>query len=196
MESMPKRLSLDEQIDIARNQLVRARIFLDLWWYYRGSPTRGQSLEAMNEFSEFFKFDEHAHLTAFIVHITTLFDKRNDTVKLENLRKTVLQTFAVSDEIKEELEKHFQQANGIAAKVLILRHNAFAHRSTEYNYNDAFTLAKLSYDELLTLTEKSKQILNQFLKVTQRGEVMFWDLARKDLAKMLKKLKPPTLNPE
>ena len=148
----------------------------------------------MNEFSEFFRYDEHAHLTAFIVHITTLFDKRNDTVKLDKLRKTLSITFAVSDEIKEELETHFQQANAIAAKVLILRHNAFAHRSAEFNYNDAFKLAKLSYDELLALTEKSKQILNQFLKVTQRGEVVFWDLPKKDLAEILEKLKPPTPN--
>jgi hypothetical protein len=190
MNTKPQKLGLDEQIDIARTQLVRARIFLDIWWYYHGSPTRSQSLDSMNEFSEFFKFDEHAHFTAFIVHVATLFDKRNDTVKLEKLGKSISSKSTVSAEIKKELKTLFRQANIIAAKVLILRHNAFAHRSDQYGYNEAFKLADVSPDEFLILTEKSKQILNLFLQVTKRGEVVFWDLPKEDLAKMLIQLKP------
>ena len=144
----------------------------------------------MNEFPEFFRFDEHAHLTAFIVHITTLFDKRNDTVKLERLRKTLSKTIIVSDEIKNKLKLLFEETNAIALKILVLRHNAFAHRSDEYSYDDSFKLAKLSYEELLTLTEKSKQILNLFLQATKRGEVTFRDLPKEDLAQLLKKLAP------
>jgi AbiU2 len=190
MKPRPQKLDLDGQIDIARNQLVRARIFLDIWWHYHGSPTRGQSLGSMNEFPEFFRFDEHAHFTAFIVHIATLFDKRNDTVRLEKLEKTISNKLTVSAEIKRELKALFQQVNIIAAKVLILRHNAFAHRSNQYSYNEAFKLANVSSDEFLVLTEKSKQILNLFLQVTKREEVAFWDLPREDLVQMLTQLKP------
>ena len=188
----PQKLDLNEQIDIASNQLVRARIFLDIWWHYHGSPTRGQSLDSMNEFPEFFRFDEHAHFTAFIVHIATLFDKRNDTVKLEKLRKSISSNLTVSDEIKKELKALFQQVNAVAEKVLVLRHKAFAHRSDEYNYNEAFRLADVTYAEFLVLTEKSKKILNLFLQVTKHGEVVFRDLPREDLVQLLQQLKPPT----
>jgi hypothetical protein len=191
-ESRPQKLDLNQQINIARNQLVRARIFLDIWWHYHGSPTRGQSLDAMNEFPEFFRFDEHAHFTAFIVHIATLFDKRNDTVKLEKLRKSVFDNLTVSEEIKNELKTLFQQVNLIAEKVLVLRHKAFAHRSDKYNYDEAFKLADVTYFELLDLTEKSKKILNLFLQVTKNGEVEFRDLPRVDLVQLLQQLKPPT----
>ena len=190
MKPRPQKLDLDGQIDIARNQLVRARIFLDIWWHYHGSPTRGQSLDSMNEFPEFFRFDEHAHFTAFIVHTATLFDKRNDTVRLKKLEKTISNKLTVSAEMKRELKALFQQVNIIAAKVLILRHNAFAHRSDQYSYNEAFKLANVSPDEFLVLTEKSKQILNLFLQVTKRGEVVFRDLPREDLVQMLTQLKP------
>ena len=194
MKLPAQKMTLDEQLDVARNQLVRARIFLDIWWYYHGSPTRGESLKYMNEFPDFFRFDEHAHFTAFVVHIATLFDKRNDTVKLEKLRKTILKKFPVGDEIEKEWETLFQQANAIASKVLILRNNAFAHRSDEVNYNESFKLANVSPDEFQVLVEKSKQILDPFLKLSNRGEVFFWDLAKEDLTQMLTRLKPPVVN--
>ena len=190
MKAKSQKLGLDEQIDIATNQLVRARIFLDIWWHYHGSPTRGQSLDSMNEFPEFFRFDEHAHFTAFIVHIATLFDKRNDTVKLEKLGKSISNKLTVSAKIEKELKALFKQTNAIAEKILVLRHRAFSHRSDEYNYNEAFKLANVSYSEFLVLTEKSKQILNLFLQVIKRGEVVFRDLPREDLAQLLIQLKP------
>ena len=148
----------------------------------------------MNEFPDFFRFDEHAHFAAFVVHIATLFDKRNDTVKLEKLRKIILKKFPVGDEIEKEWETLFQQANAIASKVLILRNNAFAHRSDEVNYNESFKLANVSPDEFLVLVEKSKQILDPFLKLLNRGEVIFWGLAKEDLTQMLTRLKPPVVN--
>ena len=89
-----KKLSLNEQIDVAKNQLVRARISLDIWWHYIGSPTRDEVLESMNEFLEFFRFDEHAHRTAFIIQIATLFDKRKGAVTLENLKNAMLKIYA------------------------------------------------------------------------------------------------------
>ena len=185
-----QKLSLDEQIDVARNQLVRARIFLDLWWYYHGSTTRSESLASLNQFPEFFRFDEHAHLTAFIVHITTIFDKGKGKIRLGKLKETILKNFAVGEEIKKILNPLFEETDAIVSKVFILRHQAFAHRSEKDSYDDSFKQANVSFDELLELTEKSKQILDQFLRLTKQEEVTFRDLPKKDLELMLIKLKP------
>ena len=91
---------------------------------------------------------------------------------------------------KSKLNQLFKDINGIVPKVLILRHNAFAHRSEELNFNDTFKQANVSYNQMLSLTQKSKQVLDQFLSLTGQENLEFSDLPRNHLMRMLKRLRP------
>ena len=184
-------LDLNEQITIAREQLIRARIFLDIWWFQYGSPTRQQTYTATSKYSEFFNFDEHAHLTSFIVHISTLFDSRRDAVSLEKImKKAVPPSLQLSDLVRKEIAQHLKTLKPLAEKLLILRHNNFAHRSNSMSYKSAFEEAKVSYEIFLVVTDSSKAVLDLLLKATGRGTVEFRPYPREHLAQMLAELTP------
>lgn len=82
---MQERLPLDQRLETAANLIQRARIFFDIWFVYEGAETRPAILDTMNEYPEFFRFDIHAHIVAFIVHISALFETRLDTVNFPRL---------------------------------------------------------------------------------------------------------------
>src|SRR5450631_2712243 len=82
---MATHLPIDERLVVASQLVVRARIFHDIWRYYESAETRPGILGAMNQYSEFFRFDTHAHFFSFVVHMAGLLEGRDDTVNLPAL---------------------------------------------------------------------------------------------------------------
>jgi hypothetical protein len=82
---MPRRLPLIERINTAAQLAIRIRAFYDIWWIYIGMDTRPLYLSTMDEFSEYFRFDEHALRSAIITHVFMLYDPNRRTVGLKHL---------------------------------------------------------------------------------------------------------------
>ncbi len=128
--AMPQRQSLpiNERLERAAQLVLRSRIFYDIWIYFEGD-TRADILDTMQEFSEFFRFDPHAHFVAFIVHTAALFEKRKDTINLPLLAKEVMPTSkmggASPSQYPAEINALLDQAKPLASKVIILRNNLF-----------------------------------------------------------------------
>lgn len=59
-------MTLHEKLERMEQVILRARAHFDVWWVDAGTPTRPRLLHTMNDFSEFFRFDEHAHQFAFV----------------------------------------------------------------------------------------------------------------------------------
>ena len=80
-------LPLEERLYRAGQHVVRAGLFLDLWFYFEEKTTRAKIIETMREYNEFFRFTPHAYFVAYVVHIAAMFDRRRDTISLPRLAK-------------------------------------------------------------------------------------------------------------
>jgi hypothetical protein len=160
---MTARLPVDERLERAGELVVRARKFYDLWSCLENAKERPATLDAMDDFSEFFKFTIHAHFVAFVVHMAALFETRNDTINLWRLAKDMKAANMLLSKAAAEVDALLREATPVASKVTILRSNLFAHRSDSVSYASAFELAQVTPDQLHNLTEIALKIANQLL---------------------------------
>lgn len=161
------KLSIEEQLITAGELVVRSRIFFDIWFLYASRETRPKLLPSMNEYSEFFRYDEHAHFVAFVVHIAALYEKRNDTINLKQLISKSRDLEKIDDKAKEALNTHFDSVGEVVKKIAILRHNLFAHRSHSIEYEEAFSLAKVTPNEMRKLSDTAFKIVNTLLAAAE-----------------------------
>jgi hypothetical protein len=187
--SKPRHLPIEERLERAAQLIVRSRIFLDIWFYFESEDTRPAILDTMNCFSEFFRFDIHAHFVAFIVHIAALFERRQDTINLPGLAKELKQSNLISAQTAAETDALLSQAGPLAKKVCILRSNLFAHRSANLPYDEAFKKAAVTPSEMRALTEIALKIVNHLLLARQLRDHFFNELPREDVEAILRALK-------
>jgi hypothetical protein len=183
---LSNRLPIDEQLETAGELVVRSRIFYDIWRFFEGEETRPNIIDVMNRYSEFFRFDAHAHFVTFIIQIAALFERRKDTINLPRL-STELQEI-ISAQNKTEVVALLNQVAPLVSKVNILRSNLFAHRSATLTYAESFQKASVTLNELRTLTEIALTIVNALLAVRGLDRRDFHNLPQEDASNMLRAL--------
>jgi AbiU2 len=171
MSPMPRALPIDERLERAAQIVIRCRIFYDIWIYFEGQNTHPAIDD--ERFSEFFRFDPHAHFVAFVVHIAALFEKRKDTINFRRLVKEMEQAGLISVQNAAEVDALLTRAQPFASKVTILRSNLFAHRSATLSYADAFKKAAVTAKQLCYLTNVALKIANRLLIVRGRNDQFF-----------------------
>ena len=181
-------LPIDNRVDRAVQLVLRARIFFDVWFYFESRGTRPAILNTMREYHEFFRFMPHANQAAFIVTIAALFEKRKDTINLPQLVKEVTRANEMSQQTQAELQELLNRAEPSAAKVIILRHKAFAHRSAYKSYDDVFKEAEVTAKQMSGLTEIALQIANKLAEARGVSIGFFNELPREDAARMMQTL--------
>jgi hypothetical protein len=147
---MPRRLPLIERINTAAQLAIRIRAFYDIWWIYIGMDTRPLYLSTMDEFSEYFRFDEHALRSAIITHVFMLYDPNRRTVGLKHLLDEVEASHRKSTPLSEA-RNLVDGALPTAKSITDLRHNLFAHRSATHREKDVFTRAGIKPDRIRDL---------------------------------------------
>jgi AbiU2 len=187
--SRPRHLPIDERLERAAQLVLRSRIFLDIWFYFESKDTRPAIIDTLNCFSEFFRFDIHAHFVAFIVHIAALFEKREDTINLPGLATELKQSNLISAQAAADVGALLSQADKVAPKVCILRSNLFAHRSATLSYDGAFKKAAITPGEMRDLTEIALKIVNHLLLARGLRDCFFNELPRQDAEAILKTLR-------
>ena len=138
---MKQVLALDDRLDRVARHVIRARLFLDLWFYFEGADTRPQIFGTMEEYNEFFRFTPHAYLVAYVIYIAGAFDRHRGTISLTHLVPEVKATGQLTGKDAANVDALLAKADLIADKVRILRHKAFAHKDAHISYNDVFKLA-------------------------------------------------------
>jgi hypothetical protein len=83
------------------------------------------------------------------------------------------------------------KAKPIADKVVLLRHNAFAHRSANTSYDDVFKIAAVKPDQLRDLTDVALEITNRLLLACKLQDQYFNELPREAAEAMMKALDSP-----
>jgi hypothetical protein len=178
-------LPINERLETAGELVVRTRIFYDVWWFYEGVETRPQILDAMNHYPEFFRFDDHAHFVAFVVHLAGLFENRDDTINLPGLLLELAEAKLLEPEANTKAESILNEAKPLIPKVMILRSNLFAHRSGSLSYAKAFEKADVTANQLGYLSGLSLRLINCLLVVRGLKDRVFNTLSRAHLKAML-----------
>jgi hypothetical protein len=171
-------LPLNDRLDRIGQHIIRARLFLDLWFYFEGADTRPRIIDTMRAYNEFFRFTPHAYFATYVIYIAGVFDKRKDSISLERLLREVKATGRLKAGDAAAAEQLLTQAQRIAGKVAILRHNAFAHRSAHITYNHVFESADVTPNELRDLTEMALKIANHLRMACALSEQHFSERPR------------------
>jgi hypothetical protein len=178
-------LTLEERLYRAGQHVVRAGLFLDLWFYFEEKTTRAKIIETMRDYNEFFRFTPHAYFVAYVVHIAAMFDRRRDTISLPRLAKEMKAAGLIQRQEAAEVDALLDKAAPIAAKVTILRHCAFAHRRASISYDDVFKLAAVKPDQLRDLTVVALKIANRLLLARGLKDQCFTTLPREAAEAMM-----------
>jgi hypothetical protein len=182
-------MQLEQKLDLMVQLVLRARTFLDLWWVYEGKPTRGKYLPAMNLYPEFFRFDSHAHQVAYTIYLCQLFEKHPKTLNINNVLKEA-KARGVSGGNLAVAEKALQEALPIVKKLVILRHNLFAHRSGSLSYADAFKKAAVTPNQIRRLTELGLEAINSLRTALGQTDFEFSTLPHTHLEELLEEINP------
>jgi len=181
-------LPLNERLDRIGQHIVRARLFLDLWFYFEARDSRGKIIETMRGYNGFFRFTPHAYFVAYVIYMAGVFDRRRDTISLASLIHEVKAAGCLKVHDAATVGALLAQAKPIADKVAILRHKAFAHRSAHVSYNDVFKMAAVNPDHLRDLTDMAMNIANRLLLARGLRDQHFTKLPREAAEAMMKTL--------
>jgi hypothetical protein len=178
-------LPLKDRIDRVAQHIIRARLFLDLWFYFEEDRSRREIIETMREYGEFFRFAPHACLVTYVVYIAGVFETRQDTISLVVLIREMKASGRLSGQDETAASSLVSSAKPIAKKVAILRNNAIAHRTVSMTYNDVFKLANVKPGELRDVTDTALKIANRLLLACGLQDQHFTDMPRQDAARMM-----------
>ena len=182
-------MTLEQKLDRLAQLILRARVFFDLWWIYKGAPTHLKHLPAMNRYSEFFRFDIHAQEIANTMYLCQIFENRRDTLNIKNVINEA-KARKLSTEHIAAAEKALQEALPIREKLAIIRHNLFAHRSLSLDYSEVFKKASITPNETRRLAELGLEAINSLLTALKQNVHWFTPLPGNDLEKLLREIKP------
>ncbi|MFH0342909.1 MAG: hypothetical protein ACHBNF_12435 [Chromatiales bacterium] len=185
---MSTKLPLDGRIKTAAQLATRARIFYDIWWFYEGAGTRPRILSTMNEYSEFFRFDSHAHFVALVVHLASLLS-RSDSVNFSTLVTEAKASGDFPPEAITEAEAISSRGAGVVTESRhIARSNLFAHRSASLSFNDTFQRASITGNQLRELTNAGFRIANVLLAARNQPAQFLHNLPKQDAESLLNDL--------
>ena len=187
-------LIVERQLEIVTQQLVRAKISHDIWWLYKGSETRPAIIETLNEFSEFFRFDEHAHFVSMVIHCAVVWDNVSGTVSQPTVSKQILdpRRFPADQTLTDDIAGRAKEAGGLVK----LRHEAIAHRSVQFDYSAAFRRAGLVPNSVAGMLEAWLQLINRLRIRKSLSEVIFAEIPLQHLQQLIHSLGGPNLTPE
>jgi hypothetical protein len=171
---------LKARIDLVAKHVIRARLFLDLWFYFEEDRSRREIFETMEEYGEFFRFASHAYLVTYVVYVAGVFETRRDTISFDTLIREMKATGQLVGQ-GEAVSSLLSSAKPIAKKVAILRNKAVAHRTI----NDVFKLADVTPGELRDITDIALKIANRLLLSCDLQDQEFTDLPREDAVSMM-----------
>ena len=178
--------SLIDRLNTAGQLSVRAKIFYDVWRCYHDELNREDQFHyTVNLYTEFFRFDYHAHLMCFIVSYAALLESRTDTINLGQLAEETMEVAAISVTEKTEINDLLDKILKFRGPIMTLRNNAFAHRSASLSYNSAFKKAQITPNELRELTNDVLRLTNRLLTVCNLKDNIVNTMAVADLLEIV-----------
>ena len=186
-------IPVERRLEIVTEQIIRAKLFYDIWWFYKGNETRPHIIDTLNNFSEFFRYDEHAHFVSMIVHCAVVWDSRSNNISLCTVAKCILdpRRNCADRESVSAIEELRKNASGLVK----IRHEAIAHRSGEFDYDEAFRRARVVPASIPVMIEAWLEVANNFRTAKGLPKSEFAELPLVHARRIITKLGGPDLNP-
>jgi AbiU2 len=163
--------------------ILRARSHFDIWRVYSGPDTRKQLLPTMQQYSEFFRFDEHAHQFTFIGYLYQLLDRSKGTISLLALIDEATAA-AFPETAVAKARATVVQMQPVWKAICILRSNLFAHRSDSLGWEEAYLRANVTPNQICTFIEQGLEALHSLLSVTGSHMNDFSNLPRAHIIRL------------
>jgi hypothetical protein len=155
--------------------ILRARSHYDIWRIYSDPEILPQILPTLNRYSEFSRFDEHAHKLTFVVYLYQLLDRRRRTINLQALIAEA-KGAGYPPEAIQQAEESAKMMEPTWKKICIIRSNLFAHRSDGLDWEEAFVKAAITPDQICGLMEQGLRGVHALLNATGHHLNDFSDL--------------------
>jgi AbiU2 len=178
-------LPLNQRLDRIGQHIVRARLFLDLWFYVEKRDSRLKIIETMKEYDEFFVFTPHAYFVAYVIYMAGVFDKSGDTISLRPLVREVKKAGQLKGQDAAVVDELLVEAEPVADMVMKLRHKAVAHQSAHTSYNDVFKMAAVKPAQLRELTDTALSIANRLRQASGLPDEVFTEFPRQTAEEMM-----------
>ncbi|MEP6786554.1 MAG: HigA family addiction module antitoxin [Sphingomonadales bacterium] len=169
-----------QQLEIAGALIVRSRVFFDAWFLSAGVEGRAEFRPFWDEMWSFWRFNEHALLFSYIVHMAGIFEARKDTINLHQIWQ-LHRDHPCIENVRASVDKLFAEALEPSKGITILRSTVVAHRSATLAYNEAFRKARITPNAMRELTETALKIVNQLRSLHGLNSGFFDELAIGDL---------------
>jgi hypothetical protein len=191
--SQPK-LSVEKQLEILTQTIIRARIYYDLWWFLEGKETLPKIVDTLNDYSDFFRFTRHSYFVSMVVHSAIVWDKSKSSTSLQKIASDVLDTKKIPEhkKIEEKIECSKKLSDGLVK----IRHNAIAHRSATETYNAVFESAGVIPNKIPIMMKSWLDITNDLRKLRSLEVVDFREIPLQDLQSIIQQLGGPDLKPK
>lgn len=180
-------LSLAERIRIASQNVSLAWVSFDIWWTYANRENRPEYHQTMIDYSEFFRFDENAHLVNMIMLVSSLYDPTKNTITIRSLINKAV------TEGHRELKGMIAVADGFADDpkiqgVLLKRNKLYAHRDDDMTMALVYQQADMSADDYRGLIEQAHIMIDRVAEVVGGPRVVHNTIVGEHVAKMLNDL--------
>jgi hypothetical protein len=182
---MAARLPFSERLKSAETALIVARASFDIWWLYASNETRPRYLDVMNDYPDFFRYDEEGHFRNAVVTLWTLFDGRRDTVTLRSL---ITEAGARGLEVATPRAR-LKRLEPRLEKIETLRHKLFAHRDHSLEYESVYAIADITPDDLRSTLDESLLIFNELATLHNLPKTEFRSFPADDARRLLERLR-------
>jgi hypothetical protein len=176
---------LIERVSLQAKLLIRAAVFYDIWRVHSDPQTRGAYIDTMNEYSEYFLFNESVYLSSTINAIYSLTENRPDTLNILASVKMVEERLSERATEIDQIRQEYRNANDKLEKIAILRNNVFAHRSAKLTYEATFEKVQMTPNDVRDSLTTCLGALNALLSLLGADKVEFRELPRDDFVAML-----------
>jgi hypothetical protein len=158
---MAKPLPLEQRIEIASRLALKAKQHFLLWRLTTGTDGHLQHRPVFQEYWEAIRFLQNGQLIAAVVDLHALCERRADTINLA----TLIAEMEAGGRLLDS-EKKLSKAQGSIRKIVLLRSAAIAHRTSKKAYNDVFTAANITPNEIQDLIDLTIEITGDLLEVS------------------------------
>jgi|GEM_PF-3903466 hypothetical protein len=145
------RVTLSKTHKAIFGRLQRCVANLQIWAAFEITKLRPPHFDRAGRYGDFFIWVPDAAIFSFVVRICSLFDSGDDCITLDSYAKIV----GMNRPIPQDVRAKIDAANAAVQPLRKVRNAYYAHRSSKGTMSNLFEVNKLTYDKLLSITQKT-----------------------------------------
>lgn len=159
---MKDKPAVTELIAGIRSDVIEARHHFEVYKTYMLQDNQLKYSEVLLVYGHFFACDLRAHFAATMVTLGRVFDKKTKYIGIPTLLQSAPELKLVAVKKFEHIQKLW---NG--RKIMLLRHQVVAHRSSSATVQEIFKIVNTSLNELSELIELLDELIDAWSRAAK-----------------------------